>query len=520
MFSIGVPSSSGVEWRSMEVPFTRFSKISGAWLCLFFCGVTAFSLYKVWALTGSPAPFTYGEGIMTWMSWRMGLGEWPYGDILGVPSVYSCYGPLPAIIALALSAILPVPSSVAAGGELLFAGKILTFLSWVCVAACLASIKQPSIWQRALSAAVPVGFFSGTVFMYSWRIDPFLCAVLAGAMLYFTRRARSPSLAVGVVLALAVVTTKPTALVDFSLFFLMGVLLGGGDVKKSAPYMVKVLGAAVGALLLINSLSGGWMLNNIVVIQSLSGWKDLEGVSYGLKVLAARPMFPLVFFLLVIAFFRSDWRLSAVVWLATLFTLATHSKEGGAENYYMPLCVLVAPLAALKAGEIPGLKVLVGCWSLIFLFADGASGMVIKWSGRGGFLKTSRVEAAVRLFKDKDILSEDCLFPVMADKEPLVSDLFQLATVQSKMGGDLSPWLRKASGGVLGGGRIQHLCGLQSPSIEMQMGGGEWNSYYPSFRCTWNPSSPKTSPLPTLGYISFFMIVVAGLRLAFGRLMV
>lgn len=454
---------------------------------------------------------------MTWMSWRMGRWEWPYGDISGVPSVYSCYGPLPSLVALLLSKVVILPGSIPDGGGMFFSGKVIAFFSWAIVAACLFSIRQGSLWQRALAAAVPFGAFAGTVFMYSWRVDPFLCAVFAGTMLYYSRHPDKPRLGIGIVFSLLVAFTKPTALIEYPLFVSMGLLLGGGGPRKSFRHLAKSTGMAAAGLLLFNLLSGGWMLNNILTVQAMSGWKDIEGVFYGLRALARQPMFPLILGLLIVSFLREGRWVAAVLWLATLFALATHTKEGGAENYYMPLTVLVGPVLAKTAGSLPGFKGFVLAWCAIFLLLGGGDRMSLKWSGWGGFLKTSRIESTVQLFKEKEILSEDALFPVMSNREPLVSDLYQLIAVQSRKGGDLEAWLKRATGGVVGGGRMLHACGEQKMTVELKMGGGEWYSYYPNFQCAWRQSTPSRTPFPTVAYIFLAMGGAGVLRLAIRR---
>lgn len=492
---------------------------SSAGIFLLFSGTVVLAIHKAMMLLGYPAPFTYGEGVMTWMTWRMGNWMWPYGDILGMPSVYSCYGPLPSFLALILSKAVFLPESIPPGGELFFAGKVITFFSWVTVAVCIFSIRQAKLWQRALAASVPFGMFAGTVFMYSWRIDPFLCAVFAGVLLYYSMHPSRPRLAIGASFALAVALTKPTSLIEFPMFIAMGVMLGGGAVRAVANHIAKSVGMGVVVLVVCNFLSGGWMLENILSIQMLSGWKDMEGVFYGLRALGRQPMSPLIFGLLVVSFFREGRGVAAVLWMAVLFALATHTKEGGAENYYMPLTVLIGPVIARTAGVLPSFKNFLVCWALVFILMGGFDRMTLRWSGWGGFLKTSRVENAVRLFDDKEILSEDALFPVLANKEPLVSDLYQLIAVQSRKGGDLDAWVKRASGGVLGGGRIFHACGEQKMTVELKMGGGEWYSYYPDFQCRWTPSRTRTSPFPTAAYIFLAMIGVGGLRLAMRRSM-
>jgi hypothetical protein len=495
-------------------------KTCGVWIFLFFSGIVILTLRKAALLMLHPVPFAYGEGIMTWMSWRIGQGLWPYGDILGVPSVYSCYGPLPAALALALASISPSGSG-GEGAELFQAGRVLSFLSWLCVAVCVAAIRQDHPWQRALAASAVFAVFAGTVFLYAWRVDPFLCAVLSGALLYYSRHPTTPSIWAGVGFAVAVAMTKPTALVDFCLFFSMGVVLGGGSVGRLAPYVAKIITAAVGLLVTSNFLSGGWMLNNILSIQSMSGWKDTEGVLYGLRALAAGAAFFPYFILLVLAFLRGEKGGAAVLWLGALFALSTHSKDGGAENYYIPLVVLAAPMMARTAGQLPFLKELIACWCLLFLATGGggSGGLRLGWNGEAGRGAEARVSNVVQLFEGKTILSEDCLFPILAEKEPLVSDLFQLAAVQSRVGGNLDPWVDRAAGGALGGSRILHSCGDQGSGIAMSLPGAEKQTYYPNFRCSWTPGGARGSPSGALTSILLAMCAVGGLRLAIGRFM-
>lgn len=495
---------------------------SGGWIFLFFWWILFSAFSRAVSLVDYCGPITYGEGIVTWMSWKLGRWEWPYGDIRSVPSLYSCYGFLPSAAALLISGLLAPGSLNCQGGELLYSGRILTVISWAAGAVFLGAIRQPSIWQRVMAAGLPISLFSSGVFMYSWRIDPFLCAVLSGTMLLASGpRVWDSKYGPWFLCALAamVTLTKPVALVEFSYFLAIGFLLSGRSGWKPALLRSTVgIASGVASVILADWLSSGWMLNNTVSVQALSGWKSLAGTWDGLHRFSLVPAFPLFAVLFLVFLVRGDGKMAFVLWAAAAWSLAVHCKHGGAENYFIPLCCAASPLLARMAGNLPPVKAIV-CFAGLALAVTGGWGdrMKFGWAAIGPE-QVSNAGELVLMCRGGTVLSEDCLFPAMAGVEPLVTDVFQLGCVQAAKGGDISAWLEKSKGGVIAGGRVLALCGKSgNEGLSLDIGSTESYAFYTNFRCSWSEKGLTTNPFPTVLPVFFVTCLVGLIGLALRR---
>jgi hypothetical protein len=486
-------------------------------LAAIFFVIIFFVFHKLVKITTYPGVLTYGEGVMTWMSWKLSNFSWPYGDILAVPSVYSCYGFLPSLVAAIGAQLLP-PGPFPMGADLFWSGRVLTLVSWVGIGIFLAAIRQEKQWQRLMAAAVPLGIFSTGPFMFSWRVDPFLCLLLSAVMFFYSRK-KEPVFWLSLAFAGAVALTKPTALIDFCYFAAFGIILSGREIlyKRELLRLGVVVSGGVLVFGVFNLFSGGWMFNNIIAIQSMSGWKDLAGFDFGFKRFLDNPLIPLFLLGLFTAFVKGDARFALIAWLASLYTLCTFAKEGGAENYFLPVVIGVSPYLARIAGRSWVLKSVVVLTAVAFFVGDGLDSLGMRWvAKRQG--DENRILKVIDFFQTQTVLSEDCMYPVMANREPIVSDIFQLGRVQSAAGGDILPWIRAAGGRVLGGGRMQWLCGQQPEGgIFVQVPGSEWVSYYPNFRCSWNPGGPHNGPWQIMRILLFYTLGFAAIGIALRR---
>jgi len=488
-----------------------FEKILGWLLTAAFFSVIFFVFYRLSTITFFPGVLTYGEGVMTWMSWMMSRFVWPYGNILGVPSVYSCYGFLPSLTAIGLSWIIPT-GAFPQGTEMFFAGRLITLASWLGIGVLLASIRQDTQWQRLMSVAVPLGIFSTGPFMYSWRVDPFLCLFLSAVMFLHSQKEKEPRVALIICLSVAVALTKPTALVDFLYFTAFGALLGSRQItlKYTLIYCAAPVFAGAVVLIFFNYLTGGWMLNNIISIQSISGWKGAESVGYGLSRFMESPITPFLLFVFFLTLIKGDARFAIVAFLAVTYTMCTHAKDGGAENYFLPVTIAVSPYLAriaLSAWPVQALALLM---PVAFLCSSGWNNLGMSWAHKRGE-DGNRLVSVTDFFHQSPVLSEDCMYPVIANQEPLVSDIFQLIRVQARWGGDLTKWIEACGGRVLAGGRLQSVCGEQGDgSVPVRIPSPEWVVYQPTFKCRWAPPDPAQDPTPILRYL-FFHAGAAGL---------
>jgi hypothetical protein len=407
----------------------------------------------------TPIPHQYGEGIMTWMSREIDHGRSPYGEILGSPSRYSCYGPVPSVMTAALSRVIPVETEM----RYAIAGRSLNLINWVLAGFMLGMISGRITAGLAMACALPLAI-SHISFMWTFRVDSFVALWESAILLCLTRispRPRFTVLLAALVCALAL--TKPPALTDLLPILLVALSLFRGSkiefIHRAIPPVAVSSIAAVLLLFAVDRLSGGWMLNNIIAEQMVSGWNPGSAIQSNFSAFFLKAtMIPiLIWAAWGPASSRTPHAPAALTALAISLALcgAASMKSGADVNYYIPALVILAACAAQRLTSAPQ--------SVVFLLALIAFAVPLPQSEAihrniGNYPENQKPvsDFLVATHKNDAMLTEDPFFSVLAGKDPLVTDIFQYNIVAHKRGFVPKPLAEKAVA-AWGGTRLRDM---------------------------------------------------------------
>lgn len=396
-----------------------------------------------WSSIFSPWPHRIGEGMMAWMASEISAGRSPYGDILAIPSVYACYGPLPSLAAAVASAFIPGDAS---AEHIVWAGRLLNFAAWCTASVSVVAIVRPKSVHPAVAACFFLGVASPFWAFWTFRTDSFVAALEALILLSLVRLpSRSLIWALGVLAPALALTKIPAALDILPLVLLSSCIRGhplDAELRRVAPGLLVGLGSALLAIVLANAASGGWMVDNIIFTQLSSG--RTTGAIFSSCVdfaLYGRQSTVLWVGVLAACFFRSRVSLLALA-LSLLTCGALATKDGADNNYYLPflfMSTVVAVRELDRAGRL--------AWAALILPLTvlPLSGSLHRDSQSEIATKTGGYESVLAVHRDPLILSDDPYYNLMAGTRPLATDLFQLSRVLSSSGTSSAPLVAAAS---------------------------------------------------------------------------
>jgi len=361
----------------------------------------------------------------------------PYGDLLATPSRYSCYGPLPSLMTAGLSRVIPVDSEM----RYAIAGRTLNLCCWVIAGFFLGLISGRVTAGLAMACALPLAI-SHTSFMWTFRVDSFVALWESAILLCLIRSRTWRSCCASVIpLLCALALTKPPALVDVVPLTMVALSLFSGSkysfISKTGPSLV--IGAISSGLLLliVDVISGGWMLNNIIREQLNSGWSPGSSIGSNVGGFFLRvSVWPL---LLWGAWGPASSLCKNASWATAALAIslaicgAASMKYGADVNYYIPALVILSACAAMRLTSPPQ--------SAVFIAALCASALPLTKSEAihrniGDYPGNQRPvsEFIVESHKNDTTLTEDPFFSVLAGHQPLVTDIFQYNIAAHKRG--------------------------------------------------------------------------------------
>lgn len=424
----------------------------GCWVLLACVGAAMAN--EIWKAAFQPISLAYGEGLLSWMGKTMSEFRSPYGDILAVPSRNSCYGPLAPLLSLLFKPMLVAPEGMP-GVTGAYAGRLLTGVSWVVAGTCVYHATRGGALAKATGALLVPAVFSGTFFLYSFRIDPVLCAAEAALLLAWTRvGSHFSGIVAGVAGGAIIGAIKPTAMWEIGFVFLTARHLSGMGVTGAWRWLVAGILSGIVVVAVSNAVSGGWMLQNILTDQSLSGWRDADGMFKNLQGLFLSPgcLVPLAFFVVLASKGEIGGVETGAIVVLVLLCGLLFFKAGADSNYFMPAILCSAPVFATRIWQAGLTKALIVTLSAALLplpshfspesFSDAEEVLF------GAVKVTNFVGRA-------PTVSDDAFYEVAAGKEPLVTDFFQLATVLEKKKATLADAFRYSKGRGWGGWRME-----------------------------------------------------------------
>lgn len=406
-----------------------------------------------------PLPHDYGEGILAWMTREFFEGRYPYGDITAVPSRYACYGPLPAWIASFFCHFLGDDNM-----KFVWSGRILNTIYWLGTGTIMGILCRPKLGGLLMTPVV-ILVISHISFMFSFRVDS-LMIFLEAAILYALIRHRSNILFISLpILVSALTLVKPTAALDLGALVILGFALGEQSWKE---YLKRILKPGVLAIIWAPSLFftvdlfyHGWMSNNILNIQRVSGWAEPYAPEMLTKTFfLTAAIWPLALWALwgPATHPQAKTRLAFVALaLGLLLNGSLALKYGAVTNYYFPLLVLMMGAASLWMRTNVQILVFLGVITITTLPLNEQGGPFRNQEvGKERIAEQSR--RITEIHKTNQIISEDVFFSVLAGHQTMISDIFQynLVATQNKIPNQK---LLEATHGFWGDFRVRHLLG-------------------------------------------------------------
>lgn len=436
-------------------PYVRGFSIATGWIV---AGFLMASLLGDWGKALKfPAPHQYGEGVLVWMTKEIDAGHWPYGEILGTPSRYSCYAPLAPTLAALVSKVTP-----GEGERYVQAGRVVNYSAWLIAAFLIACASSKAILPRIAIALMFLSAISLHSFFWTFRVDS---TVMACQALVLFVLVRCPPRRLSTLLPLSVVLltlAKPPAALDLIPIGLLAMSL-----RQSSPldFIKMTLRPAIYSIVLaptiffgFDVLSGMKMSNNILWEQLGSGSIDPEGFSRNLySALLPPAMWPtLIWASFAFAAFAPSGRLKlAAIAISLLFCTAFSTKNGADTNYYFPLIMILVSSAGSYLRLSPGHAtfIIIALTALTLPLDPQPSH---RKSDRQKADITYRVDTLKTIHDQENFLSDDPFFSVLAGRDPLVTDIFQLtlATANARKSAE---YLSNTATGAWGGFRLKAL---------------------------------------------------------------
>jgi hypothetical protein len=403
-----------------------------------------------------PIPHNYVEGVSCWMAREISEGKHPYGNIEEIPSRYSAYGPLFASAVAALSYITPNKSSIPItidtntsiktqedlkiltdlDNRFIIIGRILNGVLWVLTGFMLGLLTGR--WKTALLLTpIPAIALSSFTMVWAWRIDSLVIFLHSVILLILTRQKKKELLYLLPLATACLGLTKPTSIMELAPVLILAYGLTNTKIREfisntALPIITSLIVAGT-AVMIINLLTSGWMLNNIITIQSQSGYAEDNSIVSKFFAFFSKPSVLLIsaWTLLTPAIIKH--RKAAILYLAVSLSLLLCGlatlKWGGDTNYYMPLLVIGLGVCTISLKNPIAV--------LIFLLAVALTSLPIKpkynapehgeWKLTAS--ETSNLAELLKSHQGDQVLTEDAFFSVLAKGQPLVSDIFQYATI-------------------------------------------------------------------------------------------
>lgn len=443
----------------------RIFKVAG-WIVAIFL---FYSLLSDWEKALKfPAPHQYGEGILVWMTREVDNGKWPYGDILDSPSRYSCYAPMVPALASVVSRVIPrsqTPQNEEVfikGIEYVYAGRLISYSSWIAASILLALASAQTRQSRVAVGLMFLSAVSLHSFFWTLRVDSTVIALQA-LFLFILVRCHPRHWKILLPLSVTLLTlTKPTAVVDLVPLTILALALRNCSPKNFIkvvwkPILYSIL-IAPSVFFSLDIFSGMWMSNNILREQLGSG--SMSGQDFGFVITSAlfsKEMGPVLFWsLLSVAAFVPAGRLKLLAAALSLLLCSAFATKSGADvNYYFPLIAILCSSAGSYLNLVPG-------HAPFAILVTGLIVLPLDHSPHHRQPYAQKAEAAARVNELRSIhnqdnfLTEDPFFSVLAGRDPLTVDIFQLSRSAARDQKDASN-LSCVASGAWGGGRLRVL---------------------------------------------------------------
>jgi hypothetical protein len=410
----------------------------------------------------TPLPHQYGEGIMTWMAREIDNARWPYGDILGTPSRYSCYAPLAPSIAAAVSRLV-------GGDEMryVFSGRILTYACWM-LAGLLISYaccrKKLPMFASSLMFLVAISNHS---FFWTYRVDAVVIVIEASILALLSRASPSFIRKALPALMIALTMTKPPAVVDLLPIGIMAAALREGSLGDYLRLVWRpaLIGAVVSPIVFfsLDAFSGFWMSNNILWEQMSSGSLDVEALVRNISRVLLDPAMWIIVLLAASAVSSNQprARLTLVSIAVSMFFCVTFSTKAGADaNYYFPLVVMLCATAFSQFKNNPNHATV--ALLAIMLVGLPFDKLPPHRNPASDEKSVYRAEALRRVHDQDNFITEDPFYSVLASRQPMVTDIFQftIASANAKLP---TGFITSKASGAWGGDRLSRM--LARPSL-------------------------------------------------------
>lgn len=447
-------------------PYFRIFTVSAGWVVACFLFLNMLSDWE--KALRYPAPHQYGEGILVWMTKEIDHGRWPYGDILGTPSRYSCYAPLVPAMAAAVSRIVPSSaedestSKNTDGSTYVYAGRLVNYVNWIIAAALIGIASATTPLSRVAVGLMFLSAISLHSFFSTLRVDSTVMAC-QGLILFVLTRGDPRRWWVSLPLSVTLLTlAKPPAALDIVPLALLSLALRNIAPKRFAkmawkPALAAIVIAPV-VFFLLDIMSGAWMSNNILIEQLGSGSMSPEDFTHVLRetVLPPQMWTSLFWATLSIGAFVPGGRMKlASIALSLLLCTALATKNGADANYYFPLIMVICATAGSYLRLSPGHATFVIVATTILTLPFDSS-VQHRQTERQKADVTYRVEALKTIHDQNNFLTEDPFFSVLADRDPLTTDIFQL-TISAARAEKNTRYLTDVATGAWGGRRLRAL---------------------------------------------------------------
>ena len=450
----------------MTIPYVRIFTTATGWVLACFLFLNMLSDWE--KALRYPAPHQYGEGILVWMTREIDHGKWPYGDILGTPSRYSCYAPLVPTLSAAVSRFVPSiseddsSSEKNPGSAYVYAGRLVNYTNWVLAAALVGIATTATPLSRVAVGLMFLSALSLHSFFSTLRVDSTVLAC-QGLVLFILTRGDPRRWWFSIPLSVTLLTlTKPPAVLDIAPIALLSLALRNTKPKDFAKMVWKpalyAIIIAPATFFLLDIMSGTWMSNNILTEQLGSGSMSPEDFSHVLReTVLPRQMWPALFWatLSIGAFVPSGRLKLASIALSLLLCTALATKHGADANYYFPLIMVICATAGSYLRLAPSHATFVIAAATILALPFDSS-VQHRQTERQKADVTYRVEALKTIHDQNNFLTEDPFFSVLAGRDPLTTDIFQL-TISAARSEKNTRYLTDVASGAWGGRRLRAL---------------------------------------------------------------
>jgi hypothetical protein len=471
-------------------PCLKGGILSAGWLSVLFAG---YILAEDWGRAlKTPLPHQYGEGVLVWMAREMDESRWPYGDILEVPSRYSCYGPATPALTTLLSRLI-------GGDELRYvhSGRLLSYSAWFIAALLLAYASARNRLSIAVSSMIFLIAISPHSFFWTLRVDS-LVLMFEAAILALLVRGSPSVLKWGLPAAVSALTlTKPPAAADLIPIVIIAIALRGLDWKSAVGLMTRPLLVSVilapSIFFGLDALTGFRMSDNILWEQMGSGSTSPDGLNRNFRnsLFSSAMWVPLLFATCAIASTQPRGRLMLVSIAISIFLSVTFSTKHGADvNYYFPTMMLICA-AAFSYFRLNSLHAPVAllATALLSLPLDPLATHRNPNVDRGQ--EAYRSDALRRVHDQDNFITEDPFFSVLAGRQPMLTDMFQF-TIASSTAGLPTGFMTAKASGAWGGSRLNSMLAKSQPFSPSDGSVPMGVSYVPE--AMWNADISKFMP--------------------------